>query len=108
MGVDFSVRFEDVRRGPNKNVTGKVTLKVSGEVVGQKFDQQLDGRSFDFPEDSEQQVYDQDFGPVKIKATVFEKPHGQCCIRGHAHVNIGIGGGVGADIPGDNCTQIQE
>jgi len=109
MGIDFSVRFEELARQPNGNVKGKVTLRVSGKVLGQDFDQQLDARNFEFPQGGEQEVYDQDFDigvlNLKVTASVHEQNAGQCCIQGHAHVDGPIGGGVGKDLD-PNCQPI--
>src|SRR4051794_18629888 len=42
MGVDISVRFEGLRREGNGNVAGKITLRVSGNILGQNFDIPVD------------------------------------------------------------------
>ncbi|MCF4130320.1 hypothetical protein [Methylobacterium sp. SyP6R] len=101
MALDISVRFSNVRREANRNVAGSVKLEVS--ALGNTY--QIDGRDFNFPEGGEQQIYDQDFGPVKVTASVYERPAGQCCIRGHVHVSTPIGGGIGKDLD-ENCTPI--
>lgn len=106
MGIDVSVRYENLRRKPNGDVNGKITLRVSGSVLGKDFDIPVDARNFDFPQGGEQQVYDQDFGPAKVTATVHERNAGKCCIQGHVHVSTGIGGGIGKDLD-PNCQTIE-
>lgn len=108
MGIDVSVRFEGLRR-EGGNVVGKITLRVSGNVVGRDFDIPVDARNFNFPSGGEQQVYDQDFGSdpfkAKVTATVHERTAGQCCVQGHVHVSAPIGGGIGTDLD-PNCQPI--
>ena len=109
MGVDISVRFEGLHREGSGNVVGKITLRVSGDVLGQDFDIPVDARNFDFPRSGEQQVYDQDFGAssfsAKVTATVHERTAGQCCVQGHVHISAPIGGGIGKDLD-PNCHPI--
>lgn len=109
MGVDISVRFENLHREASGNVAGKVTLRVSGSILGQDFDIPVDARNFDFPRSGEQPIYDQDFSAgifkAKVTATVHERNAGQCCIQGHVHVDGPIGGGVGKDLD-PNCQVI--
>lgn len=109
MGIDVSVRFEELRREANGNVKGKVLLKLSGDIAGHSFDQQIDGRNFDFPKDGEQAIYDQEFDvavlKAKVTAKVYEKPSGQCCIQGNVELKgpLGIGGSKELD---PNCHPI--
>lgn len=109
MSLDISVRFENVSRGADGSVSGKVNLTVSGSVLGQDFDFPVDARNFSFPQGGEQQVYDQSFSAgvfsLKLTASVYESGGNQCCIRGHAHVDAPIGGGIGKDLD-ENCTPI--
>lgn len=108
MGVDISVRFENLHR-ESGNVVGKVTLKVSGDILGRDFDIPVDARNFSFLNGGEEQIYDQEFSAgifkAKVTATVHEKTAGQCCIQGHVHVDGPIGGGIGKDLD-PNCQPI--
>ena len=109
MGIDISVIFEGLRREVEGNVTGKINLRVSGDILGQKFDIPVDARNFNFPRGGEQKIYDQDFGvspfEAKVTATVHERTAGQCCVQGHVHVKGPIGGGIGTDLD-PNCQPI--
>ena len=114
MGVlDISVRYDDLKRASNGNVTGKITLRVSGSVLGKDYDIPIDARNFDFPRGGEQKVYDQEFGvevlgleiKVHVLATVHEHTAGQCCVQGRAEGKVGVT--IGKDLD-PNCAAIPE
>ena len=108
MGIDFSVRFEDLRREGRGNVAGKITLRVSGDILGQDFDIPIDARNFNFPRGGDQQVYNQDFTAgvftATVTATVHEHTAGQCCVQGHVDV-AALGTDIGRDLD-PNCQPI--
>lgn len=114
MSLDISVSFDELKRGGNGEVIGKVALHVKIEALGKSVDIPVDARNFNFPREGEQtNLYDQNFpkdGDVagfkaKVTASVYEKPAGQCCIKGHVHVDGPIGGGIGKDLD-PNCKAI--
>lgn len=108
--LDVSVRFEGLRR-EDGNVVGKITLRVSGNILGKQYDVPIDARNFSFPSGSEQKIYDQDFESgvfkAKVTATVHERTATQCCVQGHVHVDGPIGGGIGKDLA-PNCHSIPQ